>query len=98
VRLHDPLESELPDLGLVVVQDAETGEQLYVDTNDRGFRKRFAEGAKRREAELRAAFTDAGVDAIELSTDDDLVETVLRFSDMKRRGRHSKRFPQASAV
>jgi uncharacterized protein (DUF58 family) len=91
VRLHDPLESELPDLGLVVVQDAETGEQLYVDTNDRGFRKRFAEGAKRREAELRAAFTDAGVDAIELSTDDDLVETVLRFSDMKRRGRHSKR-------
>jgi uncharacterized protein (DUF58 family) len=92
VRLHDPLESELPDLGLVVVQDAETGEQLYVDTNDSGFRKRFAAAAKRREAELRGAFSDAGVDAIELSTDDDLVETVLRFSDMKRRGRHSKRF------
>jgi uncharacterized protein (DUF58 family) len=91
VRLHDPLESELPDLGLVVVQDAETGEQLYVDTNDRGFRKRFAAAAKRREADLRAAFSDAGVDAIELSTEDDLVETVLRFSDMKRRGRHSKR-------
>ena len=91
VRLHDPLEAELPDLGLVVVQDAETGEQLYVDTNDRGFRRRFAEGAKRREAELRGAFRDAGVDAIELSTEDDLVETVLRFSDMKRRGRHSKR-------
>ena len=94
VRLHDPLEAELPDLGLVVVQDAETGEQLYVDTNDRGFRKRFAEGARRREAELRATFAGAGVDAIELSTDDDLVETVLRFSDMKRRGRHSKRFAQ----
>jgi uncharacterized protein (DUF58 family) len=92
VRLHDPLEAELPDLGLVVVQDAETGAQIYVDTNDRGFRKRFAAAAKRREAELRGAFGDAGVDAIELSTDDDLVETVLRFSDMKRRGRHSKRF------
>jgi uncharacterized protein (DUF58 family) len=91
VRLHDPLEAELPDLGLVVVQDAETGEQLFVDTNDRGFRKRFAEGARRREAELRAAFGDAGVDAIELSTDDDLVETVLRFSDMKRRGRHAQK-------
>jgi len=97
VRLHDPLEAELPDLGLVVVQDAETGEQLYVDTNDSGFRKRFAAAAKRREAELRGAFNDAGVDAIELSTDDDLVETVLRFSDMKRRGRHSKRFAQASS-
>ncbi|HEX6691382.1 MAG TPA: DUF58 domain-containing protein [Burkholderiales bacterium] len=95
VRLHDPLESELPDLGLVVVQDAETGEQLYVDTNDSGFRKRFAAAAKRREAELRRAFSEAAVDAIELSTDDDLVETVLRFSDMKRRGRHSKRFATA---
>jgi uncharacterized protein (DUF58 family) len=91
VRLHDPLESELPDLGLVVVQDAETGEQLYVDTNDRGFRRRFAEGARKREEALCGAFRDAGVDAIELSTDDDLVETVLRFSDMKRRGRHSQK-------
>jgi uncharacterized protein (DUF58 family) len=91
VRLHDPLEAELPDLGLVVVQDAETGEQLYVDTNDRGFRKRFAAAAQRREAELRGAFRDAAVDAIELSTDDDLVDTVMRFSDMKRRGRHATR-------
>ena len=92
VRLHDPLEAELPDLGLVVVQDAETGEQLFVDTNDRGFRKRFAAAAARREAELRAAFSEAQVDAIELSTNDDLVETVMRFADLKRRGRHSKRF------
>jgi uncharacterized protein (DUF58 family) len=91
VRLHDPLEAELPDLGLVVVQDAETGEQLFVDTNDKRFRKRFAEAAKRREAELRGAFREAGVDAIELSTNDDLIETVLRFADLKRRGRHSKR-------
>jgi uncharacterized protein (DUF58 family) len=91
VRLHDPLEAELPDLGLVVVQDAETGEQLFVDTNDRGFRKRFAAAAAKREADLRAAFREATVDAIELSTNDDLVETVLRFADLKRRGRHSKR-------
>ena len=91
VRLHDPLEAELPDLGLVVVQDAETGEQLFVDTNDRGFRKRFAAAAQRREAELRGAFREAGVDAIELSTGDDLVETVMRFADLKRRGRHSAR-------
>ncbi len=96
VRLHDPLEAELPDLGLVVVQDAETGEQLFVDTNDRGFRKRFAAAAARREAELRAAFSEAQVDAIELSTNDDLVETVMRFADLKRRGRHSRRFPASA--
>ena len=56
VRLYDPLEMELPDLGLLVVQDAETGEQLFVDTHDRGFRERFAAAAARREDELRAAF------------------------------------------
>jgi len=91
VRLHDPLEAELPDLGLLVVQDAETGEQLFVDTHDRGFRKRFAAAAARREAELRAAFRDAGVDAIELSTNDDLIDTVMRFAELKRRGRHSRK-------
>jgi len=84
VRLYDPLEMELPDLGLVVIQDAETGEQLYVDTNDRGFRKRFAELASAREIELRAAFREAGVDALELATDDDLVDALLRFADLRR--------------
>jgi uncharacterized protein (DUF58 family) len=85
VRLFDPLEADLPDLGLLVVQDAETGEQLFVDTHDRGFRTRFAAAAARREAALRAAFRDATVDVLELSTDDDLVDTILRFADLRRR-------------
>ena len=50
VRLYDPLEMELPDLGMLVVQDAETGEQIFVDTHDRGFRRRFEAAAKAREA------------------------------------------------
>ena len=85
VRLHDPLEAKLPDLGMLVVQDAETGEQIFVDTHDRGFRKRFAAAAARREQELRAAFRDAGIDALELSTDDDLVDAIRRFADMRKR-------------
>ena len=85
VRLFDPLEMELPDLGLVVVQDAETGEQLFVDTHDRAFRRRFAAAAKERETELRAAFRIAGVDALELSTNDDLVDAILRFADLRKR-------------
>src|SRR6266540_2699630 len=48
VRLYDPLEMELPDLGLVTIQDAETGEQVLVDTHDRRFRLRFADLRKRR--------------------------------------------------
>jgi uncharacterized protein (DUF58 family) len=85
VRLHDPLESSLPDLGMMVVQDAETGEQIFVDTHDKGFRKRFAEAAARREAGLRAAFRDAGIDALELSTDDHLIDAIRRFADMRKR-------------
>src|SRR5262245_10181353 len=85
VRLHDPLEANLPDLGMLVVQDAETGEQMFVDTHDRGFRKRFAAAAARREATLRAAFRRAGVDALELSTDDDLVDAIRRFADLRKR-------------
>ncbi len=85
VRLFDPMEMELPDLGLLVIQDAETGEQLFVDTHDRGFRKRFAAAAQRRETELRAAFRSAGVDALELATDDDLVDAILRFADLRKR-------------
>jgi uncharacterized protein (DUF58 family) len=85
VRLYDPLEMELPDLGLLVMQDAETGEQLFVDTHDRGFRKRFSLAAARRERELRSSFRRAGVDAIELATDDDLVDAILRFADLRKR-------------
>jgi len=85
VRLYDPLEMDLPDLGLLVVQDAETGEQLFLDTHDGGFRKRFAAAAERREQALRAALSDAGVDALELSTNDDLLDTILRFADLRKR-------------
>ena len=85
VRLFDPLELELPDLGLVPLRDAETGEQLWVDTHDAGFRKRFARIAAEREATLREALAKIGVDALELSTADDLVEAIVRFADMRKR-------------
>jgi uncharacterized protein (DUF58 family) len=85
VRLHDPLESELPDLGLLLFRDAETGEQLFVDTHDPAFRNRFAAAAAKREQTLRGAFREAGVDAMELSTDADLVEEISRFVELRRR-------------
>ena len=85
VRLYDPMEIELPDLGLIVMQDAETGEQLFVDTHDRHFRRRFAEAAAARETALRAALTEAGVDCLELATDDDLVDTLMRFTVLRKR-------------
>ena len=85
VRLFDQLEMDLPDLGLLVMQDAETGEQIFVDTHDRGFRRRFAELAQKNEDALRTSFSKAGVDALELSTTDDLVDVILRFADLRKR-------------
>lgn len=85
VRLFDPMEIELPDLGLVVMQDAETGEQLLLDTHDRGFRERFARAAEKREAALRASLAEAGVDCLELATDEPLDQALLRFTQMRKR-------------
>jgi uncharacterized protein (DUF58 family) len=84
VRLFDPLEMDLPDMGLVTMRDAETGEQLVVDTHDRAFRTRFAALAEERETKLREALTHAGVDTLELATDDDLLDAILRFADLRR--------------
>ena len=84
VRLVDPLETALPDLGLLTMQDAETGEQIFVDTHDKGFRQRFAAAAERHETTLRADFTQAGVDVLELSTDDQLLSALLRFADLRK--------------
>jgi uncharacterized protein (DUF58 family) len=85
VRLYDPLEMELPDIGMVLVRDAETGEQLMVDTHDAGFRKRFAAAAEKRDNELRQGFVEAGVDVLELATDDTLIDAVMRFADLRKR-------------
>jgi uncharacterized protein (DUF58 family) len=84
VRLVDPLEMALPDIGMMTFQDAETGEQMVVDTADPGFRRRFAALAGHSEAAMMEAFNAAGVDVLELSTGDDLVDAVMRFAGMRR--------------
>jgi len=85
IRLIDPHERDLPDVGPLIVEDAETGDQLFVDSHDPGFRRRFHDAAERREAQLAAAFRRAGVDAATISTDDDLVRAIVRMSARRRR-------------
>jgi uncharacterized protein (DUF58 family) len=87
IRLWDPREVELPDIGVVVMEDAETGEQLYVDTHDRKFRQRFNDAALRREAALTESFKHAGVDALSLSTEEDLVRAIVRFAQQRKQRR-----------
>jgi uncharacterized protein (DUF58 family) len=87
IRLRDPREYELPDAGVIVVEDAESGEQLTVDSSDAEFRHRLREAGELREAELRAATLRAGVDIYEVSTTDDLVPALVRIVGSRKRRR-----------
>lgn len=98
VRLVDPLEMEIPDVGLVTLEDAETGEQLFIDASDPGFRERYAAIAAEQEARLFEALAQSGADTLELATDDDLLDALLRYADLRRqraRARTPLRFPAA---
>ena len=85
IRLWDPREIELPDVGAIIMEDAETGEQLYVDTHDKKFRQRFQEAAQKREAALAESFKRAGVDVLPLSTEEDLIRAIVRFAAARRK-------------
>jgi uncharacterized protein (DUF58 family) len=87
VRLIDPRETALPDVGPIIMEDAETGEQLYVDTGDRSFRRRFEEAARSRENAVNEAFRRSGVEGVTLSTDEDLVRAIVRMATLRRRRR-----------
>jgi uncharacterized protein (DUF58 family) len=87
LRLADPLDEALPPAGLLALQDAETGEQLLVDVDDAGFRARHAAAVQAREQELAEAFGRAGVDALELATDEDLAEALGRYIGLRRQRR-----------
>jgi len=90
VRLSDPREEELPDMGMILMQDAETGEQLFVDTGDPGFRKRFREVGQRRQAELDAALRHARVDTLCLSTEEDMVRALVKFAARRKQRRQAR--------
>ncbi|MFC4068209.1 DUF58 domain-containing protein [Actinoplanes subglobosus] len=88
IRVVDPAELELPDLGLILVEDAETGEQLLVDTSDPLLRARLTEQVGAREAELAAGMRKAGVDAHRITTDQDMLAALV---DMVRRSGRRRR-------
>ena len=87
VRLVDPREFELPDAGLLVVEDAETGEQLMVDSSDPELRRRLRAAGEAREQAVRQAAQRAGVDLHVISTDDDLVAAFVRIVESRKRPR-----------
>jgi uncharacterized protein (DUF58 family) len=79
LTLIDPLDLELPDLGVVEVEDAERGTRMLVDTSDRGLRRRYSEAAEARLRDRRAALASAGVDEVPIRLDQDIVGPLVRY-------------------
>ncbi|KCZ73557.1 hypothetical protein ANME2D_00628 [Candidatus Methanoperedens nitroreducens] len=83
VKLFDIREHVLPDIGLIELEDVETGEQILVDTGDAGFRKKYRENIELRNRELSEVMKHLEVDMIEISTSEDWIQPVLRFFSMR---------------
>lgn len=84
LRVADRRETELPDVGLMLLADAETGRQAWVDTSDAATRRAYALNAQERDKRLDATFKRCAIDAVSVFTDDDYVKSLLGL--FKRRG------------
>ncbi len=87
VQIVDPFELELPELGRLVLQDAETGEIVEINTGDRRKRTAFAERQARAQADLARLFRSAGIDAIRLRTDQPYSAELGRFFETREKRR-----------
>ncbi len=85
IRIHDRREAELPDAGLVRLQDAETGRWMWVDTGNVAVRNRFAEYEKNRTRELAERFNRSGVDWVALETDKNYVQPLINLFKKRER-------------
>jgi uncharacterized protein (DUF58 family) len=79
VRIDDEREEVLPDIGIITLEDAETGEQIQINTGDRRLRTRFNEAAKAQQAEVRHTLRRNNIDAISLRTGDDYLPALRAF-------------------
>lgn len=79
ITVTDPREKELPAVGLIELQDPETGAAMLVDSRDRNLRRAFTSEAERRGRELSAFFRANGIDEIQISTGADYVDPLVRF-------------------
>ena len=89
VHLTDPVESELPEVGLMEVTDAETGERVLIDTSDPGVRAMYEQEARSRELALTRMFRRLKVDTIPIVTDEGYVDPLIRFFRQRNRMIHA---------
>jgi len=83
--LNDPRELELPNVGVVALEDAETGRIAHIDTGDRRLREEYASTARRRRTERRQALARMKIDSVDLFTDRPFVPTLMALFNARTR-------------
>jgi uncharacterized protein (DUF58 family) len=87
IRLLDPAESDMPDLGLLKMEDPETGESFWVDTSSKDARDRLKKEIQTKQEHFQKEARKIRLDLIPISTDQDYVEPLMSFFK-KREKRH----------
>ncbi len=82
-RIHDPCELEIPNVGLVYLEDSETGEKVYLNTSSRNFREEYKKQNQEHRQEFEKKLRRRGVDHFEFSTDSDYVRSLQEFFHMR---------------
>jgi len=79
LQVFDIREAEIPNVGLIKLKDAETGERIWVDTADKRLRTTYKHKWNERQLELQKTFKQSGVDSVTMSTDEDYVRTLMKL-------------------
>lgn len=77
LRVYDPRETELPDIGFVKLKDAETGEYYWANTGSHKTREAYKQWWQQNEEKLKTAFSKSGVDNVAVPTDEDYVKALI---------------------
>ncbi|HLP05298.1 MAG TPA: DUF58 domain-containing protein [Paludibacter sp.] len=83
LQVYDIRETELPDIGLVKLKDAETGERIWIDTSDKRLRTTYKHAWGQAQLTLQRIFRKSGVDSVSMSTSDDYVRALMRLFKMR---------------
>lgn len=84
LRVSDPKEHELPNLGLLQIEDSESGDKMWIDSSDKHVRKTYADNYQHHRSETCQGLMRMGVDMTDLSTDGDLILALAKL--FRRRG------------
>jgi len=95
--MTDPAEQTVPDLGLVTMEDPETGEQFFVDTGDAAFRERYAALAIEHAANVQRICARYGAGFMQLATNQSLLDNLVRFAQARRRQPQIRQTARAAA-